>query len=142
MDQLTKGKYAMLFFASALWNLLIAGSSLLLPKLSNKLTFGFGSVITHGPATFALRLTWALVFVYGIGYYFVSRDPERNRGIVWMGIIGKLSFFFTALAYFPKKIITLLAMILCLGDFIFSILFALFLVKTADEAKVAAQKAV
>jgi hypothetical protein len=141
MDQRTKEKYSKLFFVGALWNMSIASSALLLPKLSNKLTFGFKSVIKYGPTTFALKLTWALVFIYGIGYYLVSKEPEKNRGIVWMGIIGKLAFFFTALAYYQKKIITLLTTLLCFGDFIFSILFALFLVKTKDEARQTIQTA-
>lgn len=140
MDQLTKEKYSKLFFIGSLWNMSIAGSALLLPKLNNKLVFGLKSAIKFGPTTFALKLTWALVFVYGIGYYFVSQNPEKNRGIVWMGIIGKLAFFFTALVYYSKKIITLLTMLLCFGDFVFSILFALFLMKTKDEAKGMVQK--
>lgn len=141
MDQRTKGKYSKLFFIGALWNLSIAGSGLLLPKLINKLAFGFRSVIAYGPATFALRLTWALVFVYGIGYYLVSRDPEKNRGVVWMGVLGKLAFFFTALVYYSRKVITLLTMLLCFGDFVFSALFAHFLVKTRNEAEGAVPKA-
>lgn len=140
MDQLTKEKYSKLFFIGALWNLSIAGSGLLLPNLINKLVFGFRTVVTYGITTFALRLTWALVFVYGIGYYFVSRDPEKNRGIVWMGILGKLAFFLTALIYYSKRFITLLTMILCFGDFVFSALFAWFLFKTRDEAKGMARK--
>lgn len=141
MDQLQKKKYAKLFFIGALWNLCIGGSGLLLPKFINKLMFGFKRVIAYGPVTFALQLVWALIFVYGMGYYFVSRDPEKNRGIVWMGIIGKLAFFFTALGYYSKKVITLLAMLLCFGDFVFSILFSLFLAKTKDDAKEAVPQA-
>ncbi len=140
MDQLTKEKYSKLFLIGALWNLSIGGSALLLPGFINKLVFGFKTVITYGATTFALRLAWALIFVYGIGYYFVSQDPEKNRGIVWMGILGKMAVFITALFYFPKKIITLLAMLLCLGDFVFSILYALFLVKTKDVAKGTVQR--
>jgi hypothetical protein len=142
MDQLSKEKYSKLFLIGALWNISIASSGLLLPKLINKLVFGLKSVITYGATTFALRLVWAVVFVFGIGYYFVSRDPQKNRGIVWMGIIAKLAFFFTALTYYPKKVITLLAMLLCFGDFVFSILFALFLVKTKGEADGEKQAAV
>ena len=142
MDQLSKEKYSKLFLIGALWNISIASSGLLLPKLINKLVFGLKSVITYGATTFALRLVWAVVFVFGIGYYFVSRDPQKNRGIVWMGIIAKLAFFFTALTYYPKKVITLLAMLLCFGDFVFSILFALFLVKNKGEADGEKQAAV
>ncbi len=141
MDQLSKGKYSKLFLIGALWNLSIGGSALLLPGLINKLVFGFKTVITYGPTTFAFRIMWALIFVYGIGYYFVSQDPEKNRGIVWMGILGKMAVFITALFYFPRKVISLLAMLLCFGDFVFSILFALFLAKTKDEAKGAVPKA-
>lgn len=141
MDRQTKEYYSKLFFIGALWNMCIAGSGLLLPKLINKIVFGFRTTIAYGATTFALRLTWALIFVYGIGYYFVSRDPEKNRGIVWMGIIGKLAFFFTALVYYSRKFITLLTMLLCFGDFVFSALFAMFLFKTRDEAKAAMPKA-
>jgi len=149
MNQTTKGKYSTLFFIAALWNVCISGSALLfpvlpawnlslggrvllLPDLMNKLVFGFESVVTYGIDTFALTLTWALVFVYGIGYYFVSRNTEKNRGIVWMGILGKMAFFFTALIYYMKDIITLLTMSLCFGDFVFACLFIFFLVKTKN----------
>ena len=149
MNQTTKGKYSKLFFIAALWNLYMGGSALLfpvlpawnlsiggrvllLPDLSNKLVFGFDSVVPYGIATFALTLTWALIFVYGIGYYFVSRDTEKNRGIVWMGILGKMAFFFTALNYYMKGIITLITMFLCFGDFVFACLFIFFLVKTKN----------
>ena len=37
-----------------------------------------------------LHLFMALVFVYGLGYYWVACNPETNRDIIRMGIIGKL----------------------------------------------------
>ncbi len=132
MDQLEKQKYSNLFLIGALWNLILAGGALLMPKINNKLLFGFKTNIVFGPTTFVLKIMWWLIFVYGIGYYFVSQDPEKNRGIVWMGILGKLAVFATALFYFPKKVITLLTMLLCFGDFVFSGLFANFLMKTKD----------
>lgn len=141
MDRQTKEYYSKLFFIGSLWNMSIAGSGLLLPRLINKIAFGTKATIAYGATTFALRLTWALVFVYGIGYYLVSRDPEENRAVVWMGIIGKLAFFFTALVYYSKRFITLLTMLLCFGDFVFSVLFAMFLFKTRHEAKRALPKA-
>lgn len=130
MNQLTNGRYSKLFSIAALWNICIAGCCLLLPGLMNKLAFK--AEVVPGVATFALILTWSLVFVYGIGYYFVSRNTEENRGIVWMGILGKMAFFFTALIYYLKDIITLLTMFLCFGDFVFACLFIFFLVKTRD----------
>ena len=38
-------------------------------------------------------LFMALAFVFGIGYYWVSRDIHKNHDIVWMGIIAKLMVF-------------------------------------------------
>jgi hypothetical protein len=141
MDENTKEKYSKLFFIGALWNICFATGGLLMPKLIDKILFGFKSAITSGSTAFGLKLTWALVFVFGIGYYIVSRDPEKNRGIVWMGIFGKLAFFFTTVQYYFKKTITLLTPILAFGDFVFSVLFALFLVRTKDEAKCAVHDA-
>ena len=35
------------------------------------------------------QVAGALIAVFGIGYAMVARDPAANRGIVWMGVIGK-----------------------------------------------------
>ena len=141
MDRLTKENYSKLFLIGALWNMLFASCGLFVPRLADKLLFGFKSAITSGTTAFGLKLTWALVFVFGIGYYIVSLDPEKNRGIVWMGILGKLAFFFTTVQFYCKKAIILLTPILAFGDFVFSVLFAMFLFKTKDDAKGAVPKA-
>ena len=36
-----------------------------------------------------LHLFLGLVFVFGIGYYWVYLDAEKNRGIIWLGFWGK-----------------------------------------------------
>lgn len=45
-----------------------------------------------------IHLTAAFVFVQGLGYWIVARDPKGNRGIVLMGIAYK--FAFAALAFY------------------------------------------
>jgi hypothetical protein len=35
----------------------------------------------------------ALAFVFGLGYWWVADDPDRNRNIIWMGVLGQLSVF-------------------------------------------------
>jgi hypothetical protein len=40
----------------------------------------------------------ALAFVFGLGYWWVGRDPCRNRDIIRMGVLGQLSVF-TVLMY-------------------------------------------
>lgn len=45
-----------------------------------------------------IHLTAAFVFVQGVGYWIVARNPRANRGIVQMGIAYK--FAFAALAFY------------------------------------------
>ena len=49
----------------------------------------------------------ALVTIFGIGFWFVSQDPQRNRDIIKMGILLKLSysgvaFYHAALGNLPS----------------------------------------
>ena len=45
-----------------------------------------------------IHLTAAFVFVQGVGYWIVARNPMANRGIVQMGIAYK--FAFASLAFY------------------------------------------
>jgi hypothetical protein len=45
---------------------------------------------------FAYLLGW-LVFAFGIGYYWISRDPVVNKPVIRLGIIGKLGVVATVL---------------------------------------------
>ena len=40
----------------------------------------------------------ALAFAFGLGYWWVGCDPEKNRDIIRMGVLGQLSVF-VVLAY-------------------------------------------
>ena len=42
-----------------------------------------------------MQLAMSLVFVFGIGYYWVSKDIFMNHDIVKLGIIGKTLVFFS-----------------------------------------------
>ena len=41
----------------------------------------------------------AAIAIFGVGFWFVSRAPERNRDIVKLGILVKLAYATTVLAY-------------------------------------------
>jgi hypothetical protein len=69
-----------------------------------------------------IHLTAAFVFVQGVGYWIVARDPGRNHGIVQMGIAYK--FAFAALSFYYLAIGELLHWTFL----VFGILDALFLV--------------
>lgn len=67
------------------------------------LFFGLLFLLFHGSVYRMLELTLpnhvgyvqfgaALVTIFGIGFWFVYRDPLRNRDIIKMGVLLKLSY--------------------------------------------------
>jgi len=68
-----------------------------------------------------------LVFVYGIGYFWVSRDINKNHDIVRMGIIGKLIVFVALLWAWLAGEVPVILVGAGIVDLIFSILFIKFL---------------
>jgi hypothetical protein len=119
-----------MFVVAALWNAFIAAAILILPEWSYTQTY----VTDAEGFTEAVRRLWMdfglSVLIIGFGYYLVSRDLQRNHGLVIVGILAKLivdvvglttRFFGGAarpLALFPAAV-----------DLAFVILFALFLVR-------------
>jgi hypothetical protein len=133
MDLCTKDKYSKFFLISALYNIIAAFNGMAFFEVMNKLFFGLKTKIQYGVTTFILRTFYTHVLVFGIGYYIVSRDPSRNRGIVWMGMLAKISFFFVAIPYFLKNKITAITFLLAFGDLVFGVFFGLFLRNTRNK---------
>ena len=80
--------YRKMFFVSALWNWLATiplffGYKMLFPV--------YDMALPRYPVF--LLLFSGLCFVFGIGYYWVSRDLSQNHDIVRLGILGKLLVF-------------------------------------------------
>jgi len=71
----------------------------------------------------------AAVFVFGIGYYWISVDTWRNRDIVKMGIIAKILVFLLFLLYLLKGEITLLLFLAGCVDLLFAGLFIKVLIR-------------
>lgn len=81
-----------LFYISAVFNWVIAVSMILRPQLSYDL-------FLHGnlPETYAfVYLFAALVFLFGIGYFWAAQRFDDNRPIVRLGAWGKLFMFAVA----------------------------------------------
>jgi len=87
------------------------------------------------PDTISLQLLASCLFVFGLGYYWVSRDLWRNRDLVKLGVVGKplvfLVFFWHALA----KEIPMLLVIPSVVDLLFGALFLEFLIRTRIKAQ-------
>lgn len=71
-----------------------------------------------------LHLFACLVAVFGLAYYWVSKDLEKNRNLIRLGIIGKLTVFSLPLAYCLAGYISWQLPVLASFDLIFAILFA------------------
>lgn len=69
------------------------------------------------------HLFLALVFVYGLGYYWIGNDPVKNRDIIKMGILGKILVFILLTGGWLKGTITIFTTGAGVADLVFAILF-------------------
>ena len=93
MKLISEKTYSDIFFIGSLWNLAIGLGCLTTFKLSMRLIYGAKAVTSSIVATLPLRFFYAAVAIFGWGYYMVSKDLKKNRGIVWMAIVAKLTIF-------------------------------------------------
>jgi hypothetical protein len=76
-----------------------------------------------------------MVFVFGIGYFWVSRDINRNHDIVKMGIMAKTLLFVLFTYYYLIGDVHLLIEMCLFVDLAFAILFTEFLLR-AKKVKI------
>jgi len=70
-----------------------------------------------------LQLFAWLVIVFGIGYFWVSRDPAGNVPIIKLGILGKGSVFLAVLACVLMGAVSWQMLILASMDLLYAFLF-------------------
>jgi len=74
--------------------------------------------------------------LFGFGYWMVASAPEQNRGIVQLGLLGKvLAIALVAGHYLAGNVSLPLALVVS-GDVIFAVLFARYLVTTRAGRRV------
>lgn len=111
-----------LFGLAALFNFAVASLMLIAPgEAAARLDIGGGG----GP--FAILMTGILIGAFGVGYAMVAQAPARNRGIVWIGAIGKTGVVGLATMQYLAGVIPFGTFTLSLGDLAFVAMFALFL---------------
>ena len=49
-----------------------------------------------------VQLPAAMIAIFGVGFWFVAQAPERNRDIIKLGILLKLAYSGTILAYYAR----------------------------------------
>ena len=119
-----KRYYRNLFLIGALWNWV---ATLVFFFFYEQIFSIFGMEPPLYPAN--LQLFLALAFVFGIGYFWVSRDISINHDIVKMGIIGKVMVFLLFLyhSFFGNLVLAFAA--IGTVDLLFAILFLEFLIR-------------
>lgn len=118
--------YKYLFIIGAIFNWTISFTFLVVSILVSDVFHLFG---TSRPSTlFFLHSLLGLIFVYGIGYFIVGLDIDKNRGCVWLGVISKLTFFSFCVIYFLLGDLELVIVVLGSLDFIFACFFIEFLI--------------
>lgn len=146
MANVKTGFWQKMFFVGSLWNISIGVTGILLTDFIIMMLFGKAPMTENLAAVFNgtvpamdnlqtlifFRFFMIAVILFGIGYYWVSRDLLANRAVIWLGLVAKLMIFFTFTYYYALGQSSLFSVLICSGDFIFSIFFAAFLWKTKD----------
>ncbi len=112
--------YKYMFIIGAIWNLAVAIPLLIMSYFINLGLSTLGLIYYQG---FLIS-----IILFGIGYYIVGKDINKNHAIVLLGIVGKILVFTFFLAYFLLGIMTILEVIASTIDLIFACLFIEFLI--------------
>ncbi|MFX0030859.1 MAG: hypothetical protein ACFE8B_16720 [Candidatus Hermodarchaeota archaeon] len=124
MDKVKYYKY--LFIVGALWNLILGFLFFVMPVMGDTVYEMTGVEVP--PSLVFYHAFFGVVFSFGIGYFLVARDLNKNHGIVFLGAIAKVFVFVLFLTYFFIGDSNIIPVIFVIGDLIFAILFAEFLI--------------
>ncbi|HOO73194.1 MAG TPA: hypothetical protein PK926_15660 [Spirochaetota bacterium] len=127
--------YSSLFALAGLWNVAIGMTGLLFTDFSIALFYGPAAVTGDFVALLSFRLFMVAIIAFGIGYYLVSRDTGLNRGIVCLGLACKMILFAVYLCCYFTGRATVMAALAVTGDFLWSLLFGLFLYRTRKSVR-------
>jgi hypothetical protein len=122
---MTKKKYYRgLFLVGAIWNWIVAPIFFFAYKPILK-------SLEMKPMQYALpiQMSMALVFVYGIAYYYVFKDLVRNRDCAKLGVYSKTAVFVLLVYYWIVGEIVFALVIPGIVDLIFAGLYLEFLVR-------------
>ena len=87
-----------MFTAAALWNWALAFGFLALSRIDINLFLAFGLDVPNTMLWFDSFM--GLVFVFGVGFYLVSKNVKENHGLIQMACIEKILVFIIPLFWF------------------------------------------
>jgi len=117
------------FFVSAVWNFSGAIPSIFYPAFSMRLFYG---VQTNNYHTLLLEaLFFGAVLMFGVGYLIVAFAPEKNLGIIFLGVVSKalIAIIWYCIFFFCNDCAAFFVVIVATGDMIFAIYFGYYLIK-------------
>ncbi len=133
MINLEKKKYyEYLFLIGAIWNWFVAISLFLMSIFMLDFTAALFEMEIP-PSLVWFHVVVGVVFIFGFGYYLVSRDLGKNHGVVILGILEKFMFFIVLLIYFFLGDFNFFAVLLVAVDFVFGCLYLEFLINYKKE---------
>ncbi len=113
--------HKIMYTIAAIWNWVLAVVFLLLPRIDMNYFYIAGDTIP--PSMLWFDLFMGLVFAFGIGFYLVSLDTEKNHGFIKVACFEKVWVFIVPLYYFLISQATILVLVFALVDIIFGLLF-------------------
>ena len=86
-----------LFYVAALYDFLLG----LVFLFAYQAIYGrFGVTLPNHPGY--IQFGAAVIMIFGIGFWLVARAPERNRDIIKLGVLLKLSYSGVVLGYWAQ----------------------------------------
>ncbi|TNE51198.1 MAG: hypothetical protein EP343_03670 [Deltaproteobacteria bacterium] len=125
-----------LFWVAMGYNVVAAIGPLVMPKLFTTLFFATSPASLSVISLLHIQLAWICVFAFGVGYGIVALNPQYNRGILLLGILGKLYVGVLFSVFWWSGHLQVAAFLGGLGDIVFAALFFIYLYQTRSQAKV------
>jgi hypothetical protein len=110
-----------MYTIAAIWNWVLAISFLILPRIDINNFYLAGDTIP--PTMIWFDSFMGMVFLFGIGFYFVSRSTEKNHDFIKIACIEKVWVFIVPLYYVLIGEAALLVLVFVTVDLIFGFLF-------------------
>lgn len=111
-----------MYTIAAIWNWVLAILFLVLPRIDIAYFAISGNEVP--PTLLWFDCFMGLVFAFGIGFYLVSLNPQRNRDLLTIAIFEKCWVFVVGFYYFVIGEASIWVLAVVIGDLIFGLLFA------------------
>ena len=111
-----------MYTVAAIWNWILSVIFLILPRI-DLAYFSLAGPMAPPPTLLWFDFFFGLVFIFGIGFYLISKSPTENHGLVKMAIFEKIWIFLMGLYYLLIAQASILVLVFASVDLLFGILF-------------------